>query len=329
MNNNQLININQNSKQALIKSKKLLDLTNKIITYNHKWIYQLLEWADKNDIPDYIWIEDKDTDKGGYYTGIPRNKQTLLSLKYLRLNDLNIVKLPDEIFNLIQLEELKIINCNLESISPQIQKLINLRNLSLNKNQLSKLPGELSNLHNLCEIHLALNVFIDFPKVLYKMKSLKHICIYSNQITSICNDISNLSGLEELMIHENNLINLPLKLFNLKNLIKLTLCNTEINRLSNRIGLLINLETLLINDTKIKKLPKEIKNLKKLKLLILENNELMNNLPNEIIEINISYGLLLRNMPKLVLTSSQKQWIKNLKNNGTFIAYNDNLLDVI
>ena len=40
MNNNQLININQNSKQALIKSKKLLDLTNKIITYNHKWIYQ-------------------------------------------------------------------------------------------------------------------------------------------------------------------------------------------------------------------------------------------------------------------------------------------------
>ena len=69
--------------------------------------------------------------------------------------------------------------------------------------------------------------------------------------------------------------------------------------------------------------------IEELELEILENNELMNNLPNEIIEINISYGLLLRNMPKLVLTSSQKQWIKNLKNNGTFIAYNDNLLDVI
>ena len=148
--NNNLTTTNQNSKIALAKSKGLLDITNKILSKNKDtWIENLFQWADQNDIPNHTWVKDEDFNEGGYHIGIPRDTTKLLSMEILRLHDLKIDLLADEIFNLIQLKELSIKNCALKNLSNKISKLTNLENLYLAKNNLYQLPSELQHLSKL------------------------------------------------------------------------------------------------------------------------------------------------------------------------------------
>lgn len=177
-----IVSTNQDAKLILSKSRSLLNITNKLFERKkNDWIERLFVWADKNKIPNYEWINDNDFDEGGYYNGIPRDKDKLLNLKILRLHDLNIVKLPSELFCLIQLEELKISNSNLQLLSNDIKNLINLKNLSLTHNNLSILPEGVKYLINLKKIHLHTNNFNSFPEILYNLTFLEHICIWIKQ----------------------------------------------------------------------------------------------------------------------------------------------------
>jgi len=57
---------------------KLMSLEMKV--QNEEWIERLWEWADKNNIPDLKWIKDEEFRIGGYWNGIPRDKEKILNL---------------------------------------------------------------------------------------------------------------------------------------------------------------------------------------------------------------------------------------------------------
>jgi len=115
-----LIITTQNSKTLLDKAKSLVNITNKILEKNKNelvddsWIDRLWRWADENDISD---------------DELPRDKEKLLNMKILSLEFLECVKLPDEIGNLVQIENLYLHDfCTLPKT---ISNLTNLKSLVL------------------------------------------------------------------------------------------------------------------------------------------------------------------------------------------------------
>ena len=53
-----------------------------------------MEMADENNIPDLEWVEAKWYSKGGYWRGLSKNKEKLLSLTKLDLRKNQLTELP-------------------------------------------------------------------------------------------------------------------------------------------------------------------------------------------------------------------------------------------
>lgn len=88
-------------------------------------------------------------------TGNTRNKLSfdlakLKQLEVLYLSD--FTEIPDNIYELNNLKELWLINCNIDYVSPKIKQLRYLESLNLWANTLTTLPKELLELPNLREI---------------------------------------------------------------------------------------------------------------------------------------------------------------------------------
>ena len=95
----------------------------------------------------------------------------------------------------------------------------------------------------------------------------------------------------------NRLVNIPVELCNIKQLKVLELNNNNLTGLPKEITKLQNLEELNLNINNLTTLPKEIIQLKKLKVLNIKNNKY------------------------LELSVQQKEWLKELADNGCIIKY--------
>lgn len=113
-------------------------------------------------------------------------KQRHLDLKYM-----NLKSIPDEVFSLTHLKDLKLSSNNLTGISDDIVKLKNLR-----------------------RIHLSCNDFEEFPKILLELPLLEHICFNGNNLKSIPSEIEKLDKLKELQLNGNDISSLPCELLN-------------------------------------------------------------------------------------------------------------------
>ncbi|MEA3314304.1 MAG: hypothetical protein U9Q30_00410 [Campylobacterota bacterium] len=140
MNNKNLPTTQTNSKAVIQKSNFLFGLKDKLITKDRKdlvddsWIYRLWAWADENKIPDYKWIEQEEFDDGGYWGGLPRDKQKLINSTKFNLYNNQITKLPKEIATLSNLTSLYLGGNKLIELPKEIGKLSNLTSLDLRYN---------------------------------------------------------------------------------------------------------------------------------------------------------------------------------------------------
>jgi len=203
----------QNSKVVLNRARKLINITNKILSKENRkdqddnWIYRLWKWADENGIPDLEWVENNNYDEGGYWRGLPRDKKKLLNLTKLNLSKNKLTKLSKEIGNLTNLTILLLGDNKLTELPKEIANLTNLANLSLSNNQLTKLPKEIGNLTNLSMLSLWNNQLIELPKEIVNLTNLTVLDLVRNQLTKLPKKIVNLTNLTELGLKYNpNLI---------------------------------------------------------------------------------------------------------------------------
>ena len=151
---------------ALSKSKSFIGIiknifNNKVIVEDDTWVQRLWAWADENEIE---WFEDNAFDKDGNRRGEEKNKELLLNLEILNIQESELSNIPKEIGKLVNLSELYLSSNQLKYLPREIGNLTNLNILLMSNNQLVELPKELGNLDNLLKLALPDNKLINLPR---------------------------------------------------------------------------------------------------------------------------------------------------------------------
>ncbi|WP_372365761.1 leucine-rich repeat-containing protein kinase family protein [Candidatus Uabimicrobium sp. HlEnr_7] len=197
---------------------------------------------------------------------------TNLSRLLLRSNQIISKGIPQEIGNLIKLQELDLSFNRLSYIPKEIFKLRNLSSLSLGNNSIEKASKGIGELHKLQKLELGSNRITSLPEEIGQLRNLSLLKIGGNQLTCLPKGIGNMAMLRELYLAENRITKLPEEIGNLKNLEKISAFKNKINFLPREIGCLSKLSELSIGENNILSLPTEIGNLQQLVELHLYSN---------------------------------------------------------
>lgn len=131
----------------------------------------------------------------------------------------NMKKIPEVVFELKSLTNLRLGKNDLQEVSPRIGELKNLKELDLHKNKnLRSLPEEIGELENLEKLSLFfLGELRKFPSSIEKLKNLEYLSATDVGFESFPKEICTLSKLERLYITMKDGV-IPREINNLKNL---------------------------------------------------------------------------------------------------------------
>ena len=161
-------------------------------------------------------------------TSLPNNLFDLTQLEHLYLAGNLIETISDNISSLKSLTILDLYKNNLSFISPTIGLLPQLQYLDLDSNKLSSLPSEIGNLSSLTELSLESNQLSSLPSEIGNLTSLTKLYLIRNKLSSLLNEIGNLSSLTYLDLDSNQLSSLPSEINQLTNLRRLRLQANEL-----------------------------------------------------------------------------------------------------
>ncbi|UII29863.1 TonB family protein [Fulvivirga ulvae] len=159
--------------------------------------------------------------------------------------------IKDAIENDPAMQRLSLVNKNLDSVDPEINKLRRLLFLDLEGNNITQLPDEILELDRLQELYLPDNRITNLPEEFHLLSSLKVLGLASNQLSGFPSQLTRMSKLEVLDLSGNDISEIPKEVGNLK-----------------------KLRILVLNNNNIKALPSDMSELKKLEKLFLIGNEL-------------------------------------------------------
>jgi hypothetical protein len=153
---------------TLNASKNQIAATDVIIEDDDSWMQRLWDWADKYEITDLVWHAN-----GGYWRGLPRDKNKLKKLDKLRLDHFKLNDIPSEIGFLVNLVEIDFSNNNLTTLPSELSLLVKINSLSLYRNKFKKIPASLFKLKSLKKIYFGGNNIsnidvISLKKYIYK-----------------------------------------------------------------------------------------------------------------------------------------------------------------
>ena len=212
-----------------------------------------------------------------YVETLPDNIGDLVNLEDIYIENEFITTIPDSIGNLVRLKKIVITLCkSLTSIPDSIGSLQNLEYIYITTNKkLTKIPESIGNLQNLLIMKLQGNKLTTLPESIGRLQNLEGINLERNQLTRLPESIGNLQNLKYIEIYNNQLTTLPESIGNLQNFgDKLVLSNNQLTTLPESIGNLIKLKSLYLSNNQLTTLPESIGNLKELQKLILDDNQL-------------------------------------------------------
>jgi hypothetical protein len=188
---------------------------------------------------------------------IPNEIYNLLNLEVLKLSYNKIKKLPNEINNLQKLKYLDLSNNKLENIN-EIEILINLRDLNLSNNLITDISYKIENLINLETLNLSHNSIKRLPNEIGNLINLKKLFLNNNKLKFLFDTIGNLTNLQYLMIRNNDLCDLPVSIGNNINLLHIDAIYNNFVTIPIEITNILNLQSFTYDINTIDYIPVQI-----------------------------------------------------------------------
>jgi len=215
----------------------------------------------------------------------------LTNLTRLNLNSNQLTEIPEAIGKLTSLTELYLGDNQLSEIPEVIGELTSLTSFCLNDNQLSEIPEAVGKLTSLTSLHLWSNQLSEIPEVIGKLTSLTELVLRSNQITEIPETIGKLTSLTELYLNNNQLSEILEAIGELTSLTNLGLRLNQLSEIPEAIGELTSLTNLGLRLNQITEIPEAIEKLTSLTKLELSSNQIKN-IPIKIANLFLDSGIL-------------------------------------
>jgi len=206
--------------------------------------------------PGCAWFALRDIDKADETT------------KSLNLNRKNLTVIPEDVFDLNELEELRLFQTNLKEISPRIGELKNLKKLYIGRNDLTTLPEEIGLLENLEVLFIHFNEIDSLPSSIGQLKRLEHLKIDNNNLKMLPDEIGDLPNLKTLTVSFNELDTIQPELFESGSIEILDLRYNDIRSIPREIGNLTNMHELYLSNAGfLLELPDELCNFRRFDIL--------------------------------------------------------------
>lgn len=100
------------------------------------------------------------------------------------MNNKKFTSLPDEMCDLVQVNQILISNNQIETISSNIGNLKNLKVLTLKNNKIKEIPASIGKCINLKKLNLSNNQITSLPAEISNLKNLKSLALKGNPISS-------------------------------------------------------------------------------------------------------------------------------------------------
>ncbi|CAK9293626.1 unnamed protein product [Gordionus sp. m RMFG-2023] len=204
----------------------------------------------------------------------------LKNITHLSLNDISLIRLPNDIGDLTNLVSLEVRDNMLHNLPPSMLTLPKLERLDLGNNEISILPEQLV-LPSLQELWLDGNQLASLPSSICNLAKLSCVDLSENQLTTLPNKIGKLVNLTDLDASKNELIDIPSSIGELKDLTILKLEQNKLTTLTEDIGNCKNLQELVLTENSLTQVPASIGHLKQLNTLNIDRNKL-SELPTQI-----------------------------------------------
>jgi tetratricopeptide (TPR) repeat protein len=214
--------------------------------------------------------------------------------KSIQLNRVGLNKIPNEIFDLSNLERLELFG-----------------------NNISEIPIEITQLNSLKYLYLSVNPISEIPDYVFELESLEELRIADAKISIIPNTIGKAKGLKEVHLHENKITEIPLEIIQLKSLKHINLSHNNIEVIPFEVVMdLKELKYLTIHENPIINLPNDIKGIISIRNYITEVEKypkFMNKFPA--LDIGTTVGKM-NDLEKLHKNLQDKQQIKIINGKG-------------
>eukprot|EP00058_Branchiostoma_floridae_P022281 XP_002607771.1 hypothetical protein BRAFLDRAFT_82780 [Branchiostoma floridae] len=197
--------------------------------------------------------------------GLNLQPQTVNGRLKLDLSNQGLTSIPDEVFNITDLEILNVSNNKLTNIPDAINRLQKLHWLDAERNMLRKLPRGICSLSNLEVLIVSNNELSSLPPELAKMKKLTKLYIHDNYLKEIPPVVCSMSNLEVLTVDE---------LEQLQNLWYLSLSNNNLRTLPSTMRHLHNLREVYLRNNQFETLPEVLCELPEMEKLDIRNNQI-------------------------------------------------------
>ncbi|PSU53104.1 leucine-rich repeat domain-containing protein, partial [Photobacterium phosphoreum] len=125
------------------------------------------------------------------------------SLHTLDLSSNNIEFIPDGLFNLKSLDQLRLSYHKISNLSYKLGDLDNLVWCYFDNNKIKSLPASISKLESLDKLVLSNNMITDLPCEIGKLKLLVELYLDNNLISSLPESMLSMSAIDRLSLDKN------------------------------------------------------------------------------------------------------------------------------